>query len=183
MTGSVADLHPGEWSPTMKASKSSSIRTYTTHNTAVCFSGQWLWWHIVVVKVSSPLLEADFLCTNNLLVNMKNQLLVNAETFYLVLWWHSNNGLSRLSSTWSAADTFSHLLAKYPCLTQPTLMSVTAKHGVDHIVTMGPLVHTQAQCLIASKLSIAKPQFQALEHLSIDQHSNSTWASPLHMVF
>lgn len=83
----------------------------------------------------------------------------------------------------AAGDAYQQLLAKFPALTVPTFSAPVAKHGVEHhLATVGPLAFARARCLDAAKLAIAKKEFAAMERLGIVRHSETPWASPLHMV-
>ena len=80
-------------------------------------------------------------------------------------------------------DDFTRLLAEFPALTRPTFSAVAVKHGVEHhIPTTGPRVYARARHLDPAILAMAKAEFDALERLGIVRCSNSTWASPLHVV-
>ena len=166
------DVQQGRRGLALEAANSSPIQTFGKRDAVMCFGGQRLKWDFLVAKVSTPLLGADFLCTNGLLVDVRNQRLINAETFNSLPCALSGSSSSKLSSTLSASDDFSRLLTEFPVLTRPTFSSATAKHGVEHYITAtGPPVHARARCLEPGKLAVAKGEFEALENLGIVRHS------------
>jgi hypothetical protein len=56
-------------------------------------------------------------------------------------------------------------------------------HGVEHVIeTTGRPVFAKARRLDPVKLRIAKAEFEKMEAAGICRRSDSTWASPLHMV-
>lgn len=49
-------------------------------------------------------------------------------------------------------------------------------------MTLGPPIHGQARFLDPETLAMAKAEFEMLEYHGIVRHSDSLWATPLHMV-
>ena len=175
----VADTH----GPPMEAANGSPIRTYGTRHVELCFGGQRFSWDFVTAKVTVPLLGSDFLCAYGLLVDVKNQRLIDAVTFSSYSCALSDSDAVHLSSLLSVTDSFQRLLAEFPALTQPTFSSSSAKHGVEHhLDTTGPPVYARARRLEPNKLAVAKTEFESMERLGIVRRSNSPWASPLHLV-
>ena len=167
-------MYSGGWGLALETANGSPIQTFGKRDAVVCFGGQRFKWDFVVAKVSTPLLGADFLCTNGLLMDVRNQRLINSETVNSLPCALSGSSSSKLSSALSASDDFSCLLAEFPVLTRPTFSSTTAKHGVEHYITAaGPPVHARARRLEPGKLAVAKAEFEALENLGIDRRSNS----------
>ncbi|KAL6455468.1 hypothetical protein MHYP_G00360970 [Metynnis hypsauchen] len=183
LPASVLDVESGCTGPVLEAANGSSIPTYGQRPVPLCFGGQRFTWNFVLAKVSTPLLGADFLCANNLLVDIKNRRLVNTETFSSLPCSLSHSSSSRLSGAFSVSDDFSRLLTEFPGLSNPTFVSGNSKHGVEHhITTSGPPVHARARRLAPAKLAVAKAEFDTMERLGIVRRSNSPWASPLHIV-
>ncbi|KAJ8403255.1 hypothetical protein AAFF_G00354720 [Aldrovandia affinis] len=83
-------------------------------------------WNFVMAKVAKPLLGADFLCTNGLLVDVKNHRLVDAEDFGSFPCTLSGLPTMTLSCVLMASGEFSHLLGKFPDLTRPTFSNLDA---------------------------------------------------------
>ncbi|KAJ8401803.1 hypothetical protein AAFF_G00377740 [Aldrovandia affinis] len=134
-------------------------------------------------QVSTPLLGADFLCANGLLVDVGNRQLVNAETFCSLACEHSTATSTRLAAALSPADDVARLLLEFSDITTPTFSASSIKHNVTHFIpTSGPPVHARARRLDPQKLAIAKEEFSSMERLGIIRRSDSPWASPLHLV-
>ncbi|KAL7857065.1 hypothetical protein SRHO_G00159640 [Serrasalmus rhombeus] len=183
LPASGLDMKSGRAGPALEAANGTSIPTYGLRSIPLCFGGQRFTWPFVLAKVSTPLLGADFLCANSLLVDVKNRRLVNPETFSSLPCSLSRFGSSKLTGAFFVSDDFSRLLAEFPGLTDPTFSSDGSKHGVEHhIATTGPPVHARARRLDPAKLTVAKAEFDTLERLGIVRRSDSPWASPLHIV-
>ncbi|KAJ8362237.1 hypothetical protein AAFF_G00388490 [Aldrovandia affinis] len=150
-------------------------------NTVLCWTT--FSWDFVLAKVSTPLLGADFLCANGLLVDVGNRQLVNAETFCSLACEHSTATSTRLAAALSPADDVARLLLEFSDITTPTFSASSIKHNVTHFIpTSGPPVHARARRLDPQKLAIAKEEFSSMERLGIIRRSDSPWASPLHLV-
>ncbi|KAJ8355288.1 hypothetical protein AAFF_G00074880 [Aldrovandia affinis] len=78
---SALDIRTAKLGPNLEAANGTPIPTFGTRSLTLCFAGQRFSWDFVLAKVSTPLLGADFLCANGLLVDVGNRQLVNAETF------------------------------------------------------------------------------------------------------
>ncbi|KAJ8403932.1 hypothetical protein AAFF_G00342820 [Aldrovandia affinis] len=168
LPASALDVQTGGRGPPLEAANGSTIPTFGRRAVDLCFDGQHFQWVFVLASVSTPLLGADFLCANSLLVDVRNRRLVNAETFATLPGSPSSTGTSKLSSALSSADMFQRLLMDFPDLTTPTFSSAAVKHGVDHfIATTGPPVHARARRLDPQKLAVAKAEFDSMERLGI----------------
>ena len=162
LPASNLDVQQGGRGLALEAANGSPIQTFGKRDAVVCFGGQRFKWDFVVAKVSTPLLGAD-----GLLVDVRNQRLINTETFNSLPCVLSGSSSSRLSSALSASDDFSCLLAEFPILTRPTFSSATAKHGVEHYITAtGPPVYARARRLEPGKLAVAKAEFGEPGHRS-----------------
>ena len=183
LPASAADITGGELGPRLATANGSPIRTYGVRSVELCFGGQRFTWDFVTADIAFPLLGADFLCAHGLLVDVKNNRLVDALTFSSFTCTRGEAAYDGLSGSLSEADKYLHLLAEFPDLTQPTFSAPTAKHGVEHhIATEGPPVYARARRLDPAKLAVAKEEFAHMEHLGIIRRSDSPWASPLHIV-
>lgn len=183
LPASLVDRRFGEAGSPLEAANQDRIRTYGKRLVPLCFNGQRFTWEFVLADVSRPLLGADFLCTNGLLVDVKNCCLVTAEGFNVLPCSRSTFPTTTLSSALTGECRFAQLLCEFLNLTKPTFSSALASHGVvHHISTAGPPVHARPRRLDPVKLAVAKAEFINMERLGIVQRSNSPWASPLHMV-
>ena len=70
--------------PSLKAANGSSIKTYGVHSTKLQLGSRQYKWDFTVADVSHPLLGADFLWANALLVDLKGKHLVEADTYLSV---------------------------------------------------------------------------------------------------
>ncbi|KAJ8409281.1 hypothetical protein AAFF_G00234790 [Aldrovandia affinis] len=108
-------------------------------STALCFHGRQFTCDFVKANVAKSLLDADFLCTNGLLVDVKNHRLVNAEDFGSFPCTLSSLPMTTLSCVLTASSEFSRLLGEFPDATRPTFSTADTKHGVEHhIPKTGP---------------------------------------------
>ncbi|KAJ8412812.1 hypothetical protein AAFF_G00117630 [Aldrovandia affinis] len=180
---SEMDIMSGEHGPQLATANGSPIHSYGVRSVEWCFGGQRFIWDFVVASIAFPLLGADFLCAHGLLVDMKNNCLVDAQTFTSFACTRGEAVYSGLSSLLSEEDQYLRLLAEFPDLTQPTFSAPTVKHGVEHhIDTKGPPVYARARRLDPAKLAVAKAEFAHMEQVGIIRRSDSPWASPLHIV-
>ena len=147
------------------------------------FGGQRFKWDFVTANIPFLLLGADFLCAHNLLVDVKNNRMVDTQTFSLFACAHGEAAFGGLSSSLSGGNEFQHLLREFLGLTQTKFSAVTAKHGVEyHIDTKGPPVYATARQLDPDRLKVARSEFANMERLCIIRRSDSPWASPLLIV-
>ena len=108
-----------------------------------------------MADVSRPLLGADFLRSESLLVDLKGKRLVDAETFQSVplALGRAEVDAPHLDAISTSANQYDRLLAEFPDITVPNFAQPTTKHGVEHfITTKGPPVHAHARRLPPGKL-------------------------------
>ena len=132
--------------------------------------------------MTRPLLGADFLRSNSLLVDVKGKRLVDAVTYHSVPLSSTRAPVAHLDAISSSTDQYDRLLADFPDITTPNFQSPT-KHDIEHfITTTGPPVHARARRLPPDKLAAAKSDFDRMEAIGIIRRSSEPWTSPLHMV-
>ena len=169
--------------PTLVAANGSNIRSFGTRTVPIQIDSQRFLWNFILADVSQPILGADFLRNNSLLVDLKGWRLIDATTFTLVPTTFSSATAPHLNAISETTNTFARLLHKYPELMTPMFSRAAPKHGIEHhIAIQGPLLHARARRLPPDKLAAAKKEFDAMEALGIIRRSNSPWASPLHVV-
>ncbi|KAJ8386200.1 hypothetical protein AAFF_G00176240 [Aldrovandia affinis] len=78
---SLVDGQLGKVGPTFEAANGSRICTFGKRTVPLCLSGRRFTWEFVLADVDRPLLGADFLCTNGLLVDVRNRQLIDAKDF------------------------------------------------------------------------------------------------------
>ncbi|KAJ8400211.1 hypothetical protein AAFF_G00399050 [Aldrovandia affinis] len=146
LPASHVNIQTGSHGPPLEATNASMIQTYGKRRVVLCFHGRQFTWDFTMAKVAKPLLGADFFCTNELLVDVKNHRLVNAEDFGSFPCTLSSLLMTTLSCALTASSEFFHLLGRFPDLTRPTFSTADTKHGVEHhIPTTGSLVHARTR--------------------------------------
>ena len=144
------DWHSGTSGPRLAAANDSVIRTFGKRTVPLLIGSHRYEWSFTIADVSQPILGADFLCANSLLVDVQGQRLIEATTFSSVktipATASASFALPRLAAVALGANEFGRLLGKYPELTTPTFSHKIVKHGVQHhITTQGPPVHAHAR--------------------------------------
>lgn len=144
-------------------------------------------WSFVVADVVQPILGVDFLSAHSLLIDCKNQTLIDSVTSRKIPLNSSEAAFSSYVISFQDIDPRANsCLSKYPILTAP--LQLSSKHSsnspVCHFIETNnsPPVYFKARPLTGSKLQAAKDEFQFLLNAGIIRRSNSPWASPLHLV-
>ena len=176
------NLNPGF---TLQAVNKMSIATYGQHLLSPNFSlRQKFNFVFIIADVSTALLGADFLDTFDLKVDVHRAHLEDHETGLCIQGKQSacppfELCICRLPTGPGLAD----LLNCYPQLLHSPNSSTEVKHDiVHHIHTTGPPVFAHPRHLGPEKLAIAKAEFEHMLQLGIICPSESSWATPLHMV-
>ncbi|KAK3750507.1 hypothetical protein RRG08_053877 [Elysia crispata] len=124
-----------------------------------------------------------FLRTHNLLVDMRNRRLIEADTFSGIPCYVSTVTPTNLALVEPSSNKFRKVLNEFPDLLKPTFSTAEVKHGVHHFIsTKDRPVFARARRLAPDRLAIAKKEFSEMEKMVIIRKSSSPWASPLHMV-
>ena len=139
-------------------------------------------WSFVVAKVNQPIIGIDFLKKFNLLVDAKNNSIIDSETML------SSKGKvanilpgSSAVSIFLGSTKFDKILTEYPELTNPShAPKEPANHKVfHHIETKGPPVYCKPRRLSPELLKVARQEFEFLmSHFLLKVHG----PAPLHMV-
>lgn len=136
-----------------------------------------------LAAVDRPILGADFLAANSLLVDVARRQLLDYNTLEPLPATQTPVTSTLRAALLTVPGEFQSLLSEFPEVFGSSFNSGKQKHGVQHhIVTSGPPVFSKARRLDPEKLEIARQEFQAMEDAGIIRRSNSPWASPLHMV-
>ena len=164
------------------AANGSKIQSFETKKLTLHFNSGIYHWEFVVAQVSKPLLGADFLRINKLLVDMANRQLVDA-TFCTSPLGHTSMLAPHLGTIAHPINKFKELISNYPSVTTTQFHQHSPKHGVEHFITThSPPLFAKAQRLPPDKLKVAKKEFSNMVSLGIIRASSSPWTSPLHMV-
>lgn len=179
----AADKESSKTGPPLLAVNGTAIRSYGSRRLQLNLNGFQCTWTFVVADVDGGIIGADFLCNNNLLVDMRNGALLHSETLAVLACTRDPRPPTPRICRIQTACEFRSLLTTRPKLTTPDFHVNTPKHGVElHIDTEGPPVFAKARPLPPDKLAAAKRQFLDMEKLGILRRSHSAWSSPLHMV-
>ena len=169
--------------PCLSAANGSSIKTYGTRTLPICFASKIYRWTFIIANVSRPLLGADFLRSNSLLVDLKRKRVIDAETYHSVSLGTVRTAVPQFSAISTSSNQFETLLTEFPHITTPVFTASSIKHKVEHFIqTTGPPVHARARRLPSDKLAVAKQEFDNMEEMGLIRKSTSPWSSPLHMV-
>lgn len=145
-------------------------------------------WTFLVCDVTSSLLGTDFLSASSLLVDCRNNLLIDTVTNCKVPLHNGEQELSTLHINFDGMDDRAlTLLNKYSKLTSPLQIAQSPssnKTNVEHIIDTGnsPPVYSKCRPLTGTKLEAVKREFQYLLNSGRIRRSNSCWASPIHLV-
>ena len=123
---------------------------------ALSLDGRLFNWTFVIANVTQPLLGADFLCSFNLMVDIKGQRLINTTTFSSVMLNQTTGQYLGIHSV-SMDRTYADILAEFPEILTPTFSCSTVRHGVElFIPTEGPPIHSRARRLPPDKLAMQR---------------------------
>ena len=112
------DTRTGQSGPSLKAANGSSIKTYGVRTTKLCFASRQFEWKFIIADVARPLLGADFLRANSLLVDLKGKRLVDAETYLSIPLGNARMCAPRLATISASTDKYDLLLAEFPDITK-----------------------------------------------------------------
>ncbi|GBP80756.1 hypothetical protein EVAR_56602_1 [Eumeta japonica] len=141
-------------------------------------------WRFIVADVTKAIICVDFLSFYNLIVDVRNQRLIDGNTTLTTpgLLSHTKDNISSVKVI-SGNSVYHNILAKYPQITRPPGIQRTSKHNTLHHIrtTPGPPVSCTPRRLAPEKLKIAKTEFEAMLQIGTCRPSESAWASPLHL--
>ena len=172
----------------LKTADGTTMNTFGTRRLALQFGSRRFEWNFLLANVSMPILGADFLREHRLLVDVAGARLLDAsslEPIPTVTSVPANTKSQLYTALLSTTEEFRDLLAEYPDVVWSKGFSASIpKHPVRHTVPTvpGPPVFAKARRLDAEKLESARKEFAAMEAAGVIRRSNSSWASPLHMV-
>lgn len=138
-------------------------------------------WSFIVADVKQPIIGSDFLSHFDLLIDVKNNAIIDKITSLKSIGRKLNTYGTDIK-TFNFQDPVAELLNEFKDLTQATTISRPATGVTHHIITKGPPVSARARRLSPEMLVIAKENFEYLMANGICRPSSSQYASPLHMV-
>lgn len=140
----------------------------------------------VYADVRQPIIGSDFLRKHNLLVDMKNNRLIDGTTSLSIGGIRAEPSIDTSIKSFDHASPYADLIQRYADITDfnkndgpPTQSTTLTTH---HIETRGPPVASKSRRLTPEKYRAAKEEFEYLMKLGICQPSKSNYSSPLHMV-
>ena len=140
-------------------------------------------WTFIVADVKQPIIGADFLIHNNLLVDLRSRCLRDMRTGLAIAASLSSIRPLSLNRVDTVQNEYTKLLGQFPELTRPTTKGETVKHVITHkIVTKGHPMFARPRRLAPDKLVTAKREFDEMIKLGVIEPSDSEWSSALHMV-
>ena len=184
LPASARDRSIGSTGPTCFAANGSTISTYGERTTTIRLGNRRFKWTFLIADIPQPLLGADFLCRFNLLVDNRRKCLVDGEKHSSINASTSPATSYRLmNSICFSNSTYASLIEEFSDITTPDFRKSPHRHGIElHIQTEGPPVFSRPRRLSPEKLRYARDEFNKMEQMGIVRRSNSSWASPLHMV-
>ncbi|XP_071454111.1 uncharacterized protein [Hetaerina americana] len=140
-------------------------------------------WKFVVADVPQPIIGADFLRHFSLLVDIARKRLVDNVTTLSVKGTVASPSKSQVKVV-SGASPYSHLIAEFPEITNPSGAPRRVKHSTVHFIetTPCPPVSSRPRRLAPDKLAIAKKEFELMLQTGTAQRSSSSWSSALHLM-
>lgn len=169
----------------LRAANGSTIETYGFAHLNLDFGLPRSYsWRFIVADVTKAIIGADFLSFYNLIVDCRNQRLIDNNTAISVLASSAATSNLILSVKVMTGDSNYHkILNEYPEITRPAgTQNPTLHNTVHHIrTTLGPPVASQPRRLAPDKLKIAKREFDAMIANGTARPSESPWSSPLHL--
>ena len=165
---SKLDKKTGPRGPPLQAANGSTITTYGTRVVCFRFGQRNFQARLIAADVSRPLLGADFLRTHNLLVDMRNRRLIEADIFSGISCYVSTVTPTNLALVEPSGNKFRKLLNEFPDLLKPTFSAAEVKHGVHHFIpTKDRPVFARTRRLAPDRLAIAKKEFSEMEKMGI----------------
>ncbi|KAG7309898.1 hypothetical protein JYU34_004412 [Plutella xylostella] len=141
-------------------------------------------WRFILADVTKPIIGVDFLGHYNLLVDCRNQRLVDGITS-LITPAHQHPGIDEINSVRTTMEStpYHQLLREYPDITRPAGKPGAPKHNVVHHIrtTPGQPVASHPRRLDPERLQIAKKEFDDMLLCGTARRSDSPWSSPLHL--
>ena len=113
------DTRTGQSGSSLKAANGSSIKTYGVRTTTLRLATRQYKWEFIIADVARPLLGADFLRANSLLVDLKGKRLVDAETYLSIPLGNAQMRAPRLATISASTDKYDLLRAEFPDITTP----------------------------------------------------------------
>ena len=177
---------------TLFAANNSRIKTFGKKKATISLGlGRKYTWTFIIADISVPLLGADFLHANGLILDLASQRLSDASTRLSVRGSTKNARNATIPtgiSTVNLDEPYTTLINKYPDVTTAVQFSSvndlqTTAATTHHILTSGPPLSCRPRRLNGEKLIAAKKDFEFMLASGICRPSKSPWATPLHITW
>lgn len=168
----------------LSAANDTTIATFGTITLTLDFGlRRQFTWRFFVAAVYKLIIGADFLVHYGLLVDMRNQRLLDATTQLTSRGRVIECDIPSVK-TISGSSWYHELLHQFPEVTRPDGAPKAVSHSTRHYITTTPglPVAQKQRRLSTEKLEVARKEFEAMRRLGIARPSQSSWASPLHMM-
>ena len=166
--------------PLLTAANGSSVPTQGYVDYAVELSSRRLPWRFLVADVTSPILGADFLAHYQLTVDVGQRVLRSTSGDICA---RGITPPTQLSALRHLDTELNRLWEEFPTVTNRPPGAATVPHSVTHhIRTRGPPCFARPRRLAPDRLHIARREFERMRAEGVVRPSDSSWASPLHMV-
>lgn len=142
-------------------------------------------WNFTIADVTKPIIGVDFLTHYNLLIDCRNQRLIDNMTSLSVAAVRNTSYEEIVAVKAVVGNTDYHeLLREYPEITRPPGKHVTGKHNTLHYIrtTPGPPVSSKPRRLDPARTMAAKKEFEEMLACGVARRSESAWSAPLHLV-
>lgn len=164
------------------AANSSTIKTYGTKilkldlNLRRCFS-----WMFIIADITTAIIGADFLTHYNLLIDLKNQRLVDPLTSLSTKGESIKTKIFNISTiSTSLPEKYAQLLKQYIEITRPNYKpNLNNSQYAHRIITHGSPVSARSYKLAGEKAASAKSQISDMLQDGIIRPSRSPFASPI----
>ena len=115
----------------LTAANGSTSSTIGKRSIQMKFDKRHFEWIFTITQVSQPLLGADFLRAHSLLVDIRDQCLLDPGDFTSIPLRSITAAMPHLGSIASVDDAFAKLLADFPDVTTPSFSNPSPKHGIE----------------------------------------------------
>lgn len=142
-------------------------------------------WNFTVADVYRPIIGVDFLTYYGLLVDCKQQRLIDGITSLSVRAIHSvpSDDIASIKTVTGETE-FHEILREFPEITRPAGVHSPTKHNTLHYIrtTPGPPVSCKPRRLDPVRSKAAQKEFEDMLASGTARRSESPWSSALHLV-
>jgi hypothetical protein len=175
-------------SPHLVGANGQPVPVWGRRRQTACFADHNFEFDFFLAAVATPIIGMDFLAKFELtIIPAKQQVLhaasgctlTKASTSSFVSPWNTET-----AAVGALPSQVQRLLEEFPSLLRPSVAPPKPLHGVVHHIDTGSAapVFARPRRLDLEKHCITEEEFLALEKAGIIRHTNSPWASLLHLV-